>query len=69
MSHQWDFDETCAPFLESNLKNEDSSEEMQCYEFCTYEIPEAFLSGVDTNLRRLASKADCLCSQPFDFSC
>lgn len=22
-------------------------------EFCTYEIPEAFLSGVDTNLRRL----------------
>ncbi|GJS59878.1 hypothetical protein Tco_0654662 [Tanacetum coccineum] len=32
-------------------------EEMQCYEFCTYEIPEAFLSRVDTNLRRLASKA------------
>ncbi|GKB26865.1 hypothetical protein Tco_0866266 [Tanacetum coccineum] len=35
-------------------------EEMQCYEFCTYEIPEAFQLGVDTNLRRLASKADCL---------
>lgn len=23
-------------------------------EFCTHEIPEAFVSGIDTNLRRLA---------------